>query len=290
MEFSIISTNLIILTKIYFRLKKPRNPNRSLIIKFYYWITLLGIDPRKAFHTVKGFPLFWSEYRKLKKQSIKGDESCQFGKLYPCFDDKFDSSGQAKGHYFYQDLLIASKIFINQPQYHIDVGSRVDGFVAHVASFRKIHVIDIRKLNSQTPNIEYLQADMMSSLPADLINSSDSLSCLHALEHFGLGRYGDPICWDGHLRGLNNLILILKKGGKLYLSVPIGKPRIEFNAHRIFSVEYLLKMFEGKLQIENFSFVDDEGDLHMNMPLNIENILNNFGCIYGCGIFELIKS
>ena len=271
--------------------KNPMNKKfiNRLLSQVYQITNIFGFDPLKMIHAIRTLPGFWCEYRKLKKQSMKGDESCQFGKLYPCFDDKFDSSGQAKGHYFHQDLLVASKIFINQPQYHIDVGSRVDGFIAHVASFRKIHVIDIRKLNSQTPNIEYLQADMMSSLPAHLMNSSDSLSCLHALEHFGLGRYGDPICWDGHLRGFNNLLLILKKEGKLYLSVPIGKPQIEFNAHRVFSIVYMLKMFEGKVQLENFSFVDDDGDIHLSVPLNEENILNNYGCSYGCGIFELIK-
>jgi hypothetical protein len=30
----------------------------------------------------------------------------------------------------------------------------------------------------------------------------DSLSCLHALEHFGLGRYGDPIDPRGHEKGI----------------------------------------------------------------------------------------
>ncbi|MEO6633725.1 MAG: DUF268 domain-containing protein, partial [Mucilaginibacter sp.] len=69
-----------------------------------------------------------------------------------------------------------------------------------------------------TRNIEYLKADMMDVLPDNLVESTDSISCLHALEHFGLGRYGDPICWDGHLRGFANLDKMLQKGGKLYFS------------------------------------------------------------------------
>jgi hypothetical protein len=82
---------------------------------------------------------------------------------------------------------------------------------------------------------------------------------------------------------------MLKKGGKFYFSVPIGPQRIEFNAHRIFSIIYLLKLFDGKYQVDHFSFVDDRGDLHENVPLTEANAQNNFGCVYGCGIFEMTK-
>ena len=97
----------------------------------------------------------------------------------------------------------------------------------------------------------------MNELPEKYFKSCDSLSCLHALEHFGLGRYGDPVRWDGYLIGFNNLLAVLKPGGKLYISVPIGRPRIEFNAHRVFSLSHLLKMFADQLRVDNFSFVDD---------------------------------
>ena len=129
----------------------------------------------------------------------------------------------------------------------------------------------------------------MSPLPDTLVNYCDSLSSLHALEHFGLGRYGDPLKYNGHLLGLNNLHQILKKGGKLYLSVPIGPQRIEFNAHRVFSVGYLLDNFAGRYVIDQFSFVDDCGDLHENTPITDTGLKHNFGCTFGCGIFEMTK-
>jgi predicted SAM-dependent methyltransferase len=117
----------------------------------------------------------------------------------------------------------------------------------------------------------------------------DSISCLHALEHFGLGRYGDRIDYQGHILGWNNIYKILKKGGKLYFSVPIGKQRIEFNAHRVFSLAYLLKMIEGRYQINSFSYINDAGDLIKNAKITEETKKNNFFCHYGCGIFELTK-
>lgn len=129
----------------------------------------------------------------------------------------------------------------------------------------------------------------MATVPERFKNYCDSLSCLHAVEHFGLGRYGDSICSNGYLVGLDNLYQLLKSNGKFYFSVPIGPQRIEFNAHRVFSLKYLLEIIKGKFRIELFSYVDDNGDLHENVALADDFIDNNCGCIYGCGIFEMTK-
>jgi SAM-dependent methyltransferase len=178
---------------------------------------------------------------------------------------------------------------IGAPRVHVDVGSRVDGFVAHVAAFRRILVIDIRPLTSRTANLEFVRADLMEPLREDLVDCCDSLSCLHALEHFGLGRYGDRIAYDGYLVALANLHRMLKQGGKLYLSVPIGPQRIEFNAHRVFSVAYLLECVQGRYDVDHFSFVDDRGDLHEHVLIRQADVDADYGCTYGCGILELTK-
>lgn len=86
----------------------------------------------------------------------------------------------------------------------------------------------------------------------------DSISCLHVLEHFGLGRYGDPVDVNGHFLGLENIYKILKKGGTFYFSVPIGIQKTYFNAHRVFSVDMLTEYFLTKYTIESFSYIDDE--------------------------------
>jgi len=203
-------------------------------------------------------------------------------------DDRSSPSGAASGHYFHQDLLIARRIFQRKPVRHVDVGSRVDGFVAHVATFRTIEVLDIRPLRACIPNIIFKQCDLMDQ-ELQLSDYCDSISCLHALEHFGLGRYGDIVDIEGHLRGLNNIHRILKSGGTLYLSVPIGPERIEFNAHRVFAIKTVLDMVSGRFQLMGFSYVDDRGDLHENITLDSQSIATNCGCHYGCGIFELKK-
>ncbi len=250
---------------------------------------LFGVDTSKTIRALRGLPAYFADLRALKRQSVAAKTKFPFGRLFPCLDDRLAPGGSAKGHYFHQDLLVARRINHNRPEVHMDVGSRVDGFVAHVASFRPIVVLDIRPLTGNIPNVKFMQADLMNEPGDQLINSCDSLSCLHALEHFGLGRYGDKVKYDGHLLGLKNLYSVLKRGGKFYLSVPIGPQRIEFNAHRVFAVDYLLECLTDKYHIDQFSYVDDKGDLHENLLMNRDDVRNNFGCYYGCGIFEMTK-
>ncbi|MBK7734478.1 MAG: DUF268 domain-containing protein [Chitinophagaceae bacterium] len=193
-----------------------------------------------------------------------------------------------KGHYFHQDLYIARLIFEANPQKHLDIGSRTDGFIAHVAAYRNIELVDIRPIKSKVKNISITCANLME-LPAGMVNYCDSISSLHAIEHFGLGRYGDPIDYFGYLKALKNIAKIVKTGGTFYFSVPIGPQRIEFNAHRVFSIKYLLDVLSENFSIKAFSYVNDEGDFFENVELTEKNILSNLGCTYGCGIFTCIK-
>jgi hypothetical protein len=256
--------------------------------RIYPLLVMLSVIVKKG--PRRGLSAYYHDLRTLQSQETSAAREFPFGKIYPILNDRFSESGSASGHYFHQDLLVARRIFLNNPVAHVDVGSRIDGFVAHVASFRSIEVLDIRPPVSNTiPNVIFKRADLMAPIDKKLENYCDSLSCLHALEHFGLGRYGDPVNYDGYLLGLKNLTKLLKPGGKLYLSVPIGPQRIEFNAHRVFSVGYLLECFSGKYRIDQFSFVDDQGNLHENAPITDTEAKNNYNCVSGCGIFEMTK-
>jgi hypothetical protein len=188
------------------------------------------------------------------------------------------------GHYFHQDLVVAQKIFEAQPRRHVDVGSRIDGFVAHVATFRPIEIIDIRVIESKVPNISFLLGDLMK--PSDI--RSDSLSCLHTIEHFGLGRYGDPVDPQGHLKGFENLVQMLEKGGTLYISFPISSDeRVEFNAHRVFNPLSILGWKGSEsLSLKDFAYVDDSGDVHKDTS---PQVAADEKLIYGCGIYTFEK-
>jgi SAM-dependent methyltransferase len=238
---------------------------------------------------VRGIPSFLKDYREIKRQAKKSGMVFPFGNLYPCIEDRYEKSGIASGHYFHQDLLIANKIYIHKPVKHVDIGSRIDGFVAHVASFREIEVFDIRELTGVISNINFRRLDITDR---DFVLSDycDSVSCLHALEHFGLGRYGDRVDYNGHLLGWENIYKMLKKEGKLYFSVPIGVQRIEFNAHRVFSLEYVMNnMIGSRYKVDSFSYVNDSGDLVKDAVLDERSLKSSFSLNYGCGIFELSK-
>jgi hypothetical protein len=260
---------------------------KKSIKKILFILTLAGFDFIKFFSFVRGLSFYYKDFRRLKK-SLRDESEFPFGKFFPILDEKYSESGAMKSHYFQQDLLVARKIFEKGPLRHIDIGSRIDGFVAHVATFRQIEVFDIRPLENSIKNIVFCQADLMK-LPESLIECCDSLSSLHVIEHFGLGRYGDPIDKDGHIKAIHNLHKMLKKDGTFYFSTPIGSQRIEFNAHRVFNVSYLLKLFSSKFEVVCFDYVDDKGNLYENVELKDQDIFNNYGCSYGCGIFELKK-
>jgi len=205
---------------------------------------------------------------------------------YPILSDLEKQAGTYDQAYFHQDLLVASFIYAAKPNKHIDIGSRIDGFVAHVASYRKLYVLDIRPLSiSGHENIEFIKADLMSvdtSLPR-----VDSVSCLHAIEHFGLGRYGDLVDPLGHQKGFSNMVGMLKDGGILYISFPIGQQnQVHFNAHRVFHPQDIFSWKDSDLlELIRFDYVDDQGNLFKS----IDVVNKKIDVEFGCGIYTFKK-
>jgi hypothetical protein len=249
---------------------------------------LFGFDPLKMARSVRGLGPYIRNRREFLRQTGASIVEFPPGRAYPCLADRYEESGTARGDYFHQDLYVAQLVFRNNPARHVDVGSRVDGFVAHVAAFRAVEVFDIRELRTTAANITFRQRDLMPVRP-DLDACTDSLSCLHSLEHFGLGRYGDPVDYYGYRRGWENLWRMLGRGGRFYFSTPIGPQRIEFDAHRVFAVPFLMEMIGPKYRVESFAYVNDAGELIRNADPQGPAARDSFGCRYGCGIFELVK-
>lgn len=116
---------------------------RRVIPPLYYWMAAFGLDLANALRfalAVKNLPKAVACYAHLRRQNTKGVRAGKIRFSMPCLSDALEPSGSASGHYFHQDLLVARKVFERQPRKHVDVGSRIDGFVAHVAAFREIEV------------------------------------------------------------------------------------------------------------------------------------------------------
>lgn len=261
---------------------------RKILRYFYLVMCWWGVDPVKIARNFFNVPFAYRDYLKFRSMSLLAGITSQIN-FTPSLNDKGKDAGVAKGIYFHQDLHIARKIYENDPRRHIDVGSRVDGLISHIAVFRAVEVIDIRPLRSKEKNIAFLQADMSAELDSVYVNACDSLSSTFAIGHFGLGRYGDRLDPEGHIKGLENFKKMLEVGGLLYLSVPIGPQVIEFNSHRIFSMTWLLDVLLCDFELIEFSYVDDDGDLHENVKLQSLAIESNCGCKFGAAMFILKK-
>lgn len=238
----------------------------------YIKFSIIGFDPRKMLQ-LKYLPKFFKQRIEWQRQGG------QINRNHMILSGYGKSAGTMKGHYFHQDLLVAQFIYQSNPRRHIDIASRIDGFVAHVGAFREIEILDVRPMRkTEHPNIKFIQADLTKGAN---IGVTDSLSCLHALEHFGLGRYSDPIDINGHIKGLTNMIEMVEKGGMLYISVPVSsKEEVHFNAHRVFTLASLpeMQIVKKNLVLMRFDFVNDEGELEINLDYHQIHGTVQFGC------------
>lgn len=257
---------------------------RKILIRIHWVVSeQFGFDPLRFLLALRGIPSFFKDWLKFRKD---------FGgsiNIIPCLHDRYQQGGSVDNEYFIQDLWVAHQIFLASPKKHVDIGSRVDGFVAHVASYREIEVFDVRPLRSDLPNIVFKQANLMS-LDPDFLSGDycDSLSCLHAIEHFGLGRYGDPIDPLGYQKGIANMASLLSPGGFFYLSTPIGRERVEFNANWVFDPNTIISSASRNSLFLSDFYVIRRGRIEKR-ELSAENLNVLGGESYNLGLFIFVK-
>ncbi len=235
---------------------------------------------------------FLSHLRKYNKLNTRKDFHASPNNFYFCLNDWDDQAGSL-GVYFYQDLWAAKKIFALKPSEHFDIGSRVDGFIAHVLPFMPLTMIDIRPLPEKVEGLKFIQADA-TNLEGIADNSIISLSSLCAPEHFGLGRYGDPIDPEACFKALKSMQRVLAKGGHLYIAVPVGEQSgVAFNAHRIFKPELVIETL-NELTLAEFSVIISSGKhkgCHERISLEEFHGMD-LGIDYGAGtdgLFEFVR-
>ncbi len=252
----------------------------SLLIKQSYFT---GFQPQVLVRSLQAIPGFLKDMRRYNRLNRAAGFKITFRDLFPILTDRRAGAGQAGGHYFHQDLWAAKKIYQMRPGEHIDVGSRIDGFIAHLLVFMPVTIVDIRPLKSELSGVTFFQDDA-TELARMESNTVASLSSLNVAEHFGLGRYSDPIDPDACFRFMSALQRVLRPGGRLYFAVPVGRERVEFNAHRVFAPKTILERF-STLQLISFSFVGDDGKLYEDRaPLDLPP------SEMACGLFEFAKA
>jgi SAM-dependent methyltransferase len=231
-----------------------------------------------------GIPFILSDYFRYKK-ALKGSSrfSLNIFDFYPQIKDKTIKTGFDR-HYVYHTAWAARVVKEIDPKVHVDIASSLY-FGAIVSAFIPIEFYDYRPAALVLDNLESKHADL-TGLHFET-GSIHSLSCMHTVEHVGLGRYGDPIDPEGDIKAAKELSRVLSKGGSLLFVVPIGeKPMVEFNAHRIYTYDAVLKLFP-ELSLKEFSLIPEyerDGGLIRNAdPKQIK------GEHYACGCFWFEK-
>lgn len=248
--------------------------NRGKLLCRHWIMAFLYPRPLIGFFYLPRFIFHWLKYvRSTSTQKVSLLD------LQPCLGD-WSSHTPFDAHYFYQGAWLARKLAQNRPSQHVDIGSSVLT-VSVLSAMVDTIFVDYRPLKATLPGLTSISGNILS-LPFD-DDSVLSLSCLHVIEHIGLGRYGDPIDPEGSLKAAMELQRIVSSGGKLFLSLPIGRERVCFNAHRVHAPTSVLKMF-SRLKLVEFSYVNDVGQYHEASSIEAAGMLE-----YGCGFFQFEK-
>jgi len=188
-------------------------------------------------------------------------------------------------HYVYHTAWAARALRKYHPQSHIDISSSLQ-FVAIVSAFVDITFYDYRPPLIKLPGLKVDKVDLLNLPFQD--NSIRSLSCMHVVEHIGLGRYGEPLDANGDVKAIRELKRVLAEGGTLFFVVPLGQPRVCFNNCRVYSYEQIVNYFKP-LRVHGFAFVNgpDEGDDGLLIPEKPQEYVKSKS--YGCGCFEIVK-
>lgn len=225
-----------------------------------------------------GSPFIFTDYLKFRRQDNQRFKLSPRD-FYPCLRDKTFKTG-FDAHYVYHTSWAARKVKEINPAVWTDISSSLY-FSGIVSAFLPVDFYDYRPADLTLSNLKSSTIDLTKLAFSD--NSLSSISCMHTVEHIGLGRYGDPIDPVGDLKAINELKRVLAPAGSLLFVVPVGQPKIEYNAHRIYSYEMIKDYFKGLVLIE-FSLIDDLG--HFIENANPEAVKSQK---YGCGCFWFKK-
>ena len=227
--------------------------------------------------------IFSRQFRQFAKLSnqAKTRFSINWEDRFPCLEDSTATTGFDR-HYIYHPAWAARILADIKPRVHIDISSTLH-FCNIISAFMPVKFYDYRPADLHLSNLSSEAADL-HDLPFE-DRSVQSLSCMHVVEHIGLGRYGDPLDPDGDLKAIAELKRVLAPEGSLLFVVPVGKPKIVFNAHRIYSYEQIVSYFDD-LEMVDFTLIPENARDGGLIPFASSEMVSsqNFGC--GCFWFR----
>lgn len=230
-----------------------------------------GVTQRSRFH--KDF----TDFQKLSREDSSRFDLSWRNRM-PMLDDRTATTGFPRD-YLYHTAWAARILRDTMPAFHVDISSSLY-FAGIVSAFVPIRFYDWRPANLLLSGLTTGAADLTNLFFED--GSINSLSCMHVVEHVGLGRYGDPLDPQGDLKAIRELKRVVAPGGSLLFVVPIGKARIFFNAHRVYRYHQIIEYF-ADLELHNFALIHQDpnkGGLIVGASSELCDAED-----YGCGCF-----
>jgi SAM-dependent methyltransferase len=238
----------------------------------------LGRAPRARAAREGAFREEFDAFERLSAADAPGRFDLRWEDRHPCLEDKTPTT-EFDRHYVYHTAWAARALARTRPASHVDISSYLY-FATLVSAFVPVKFYDYRRADVSLSGLTSEAADLLA-LPFEDA-SVRSLSCMHVVEHVGLGRYGDPLDPNGDLKAVAELRRVLAPGGALLFVVPLGRPRVMFNAHRVYSYEQVEDYFRG-LELKEFALIPDDpkdGGLIYGAARETADAQS-----YGCGCF-----
>jgi hypothetical protein len=242
--------------------------------------TVFDVDSRRRLGTAD----FEVEYQSFRAMAARSNRTLPLRRdeALPCLDDR-SAKTPFDAHYTYHPAWAARAIARIRPQRHVDIASALS-FGTILSAFVPVEFYDLRPAPLRLSNFGSGSADLSRLAFPD--GSISSLSCMHVIEHIGLGRYGEPLDPDGDIGAIRELIRVLAPGGDLLVAVPVGRSRIEFNAHRIYDFREFREYFRA-LELVEFALVPD-GETPPGLLVDPSPDVV-YAQEYGCGCFWFRK-
>jgi hypothetical protein len=241
--------------------------------------------PLAVFLKIKAYFELHSTFKKFKELSERSI------KRFPIsWDDIFFISNEDTvntgfdAHYVYHPAWAARILAKTKPEFHVDISSTLH-FSSIVSAFIPVHFYDYRPAKLDLSDLTSKRADLLC-LPFE-DRSIKSISCMHTVEHVGLGRYGDELDPNGDLKAISELKRVVAKNGDLLFVVPVGKSKLLFNAHRIYSHAQILEYFGENFELMDFFLIPDNAVTHGVIYNATEKDADAQN--YGCGCFWFRK-
>jgi SAM-dependent methyltransferase len=235
----------------------------------------------KKYISIKNYRRFSGDFQQFAQKQAQTEKrfSLTWEERFPILNERTKTS-HFEPHYTYHPAWAARILASQNPKLHVDISSTIN-FATLVSAFVPIEYYEYRPLEISLSGLTCKSADITNLPFPD--ESIESLSCMHVVEHIGLGRYGDELDYNGDLKAMFQLKRVLKKGGNLLFVVPVGKPRICFNAHRIYGYSQIMDYFSG-LKLKQFALVDDRRNFIIDAESTYASQQN-----YGCGCWWFTK-